>query len=353
MINTKNFRDALAILILIITISVITVSAATDDAGEINTENGIAAPKPCFDFYGSGRTSFATFQRQTGAGITWRLQNNGGAGAETTNFGLAATDFVTPGYFDADNKADLGIWRSGTAGNTQANYWVRGSLTPSFFTVTPWGRHDGTNNPANDAAGFEGDYDGDGRTDPTVVRIISGAFRWFYLRSSNNTFVEVSFGTPATDVVLGGADYDGDGKDEIGVYRIGTGTDTFLAGNSATGAYVRVQPWGEFNTDFVVVGDFVGDGRADFAVYRGFGAAADRVWYILENGTGQATYRQWGISGDLALCGDYTGDGKSDVAIWRPSNQTFYWTTVSGTSIQGAQQLGASGDTPVATLKVF
>lgn len=334
------FRNTLAIAVLILSISA--VNAQTPPA------------KPCYDFYGSGRTSFATFQRQNGGGITWRLQNNGGEGSETLLFGLAASDFVTPGYFDNDNKADIGVWRVGTTANPQGNYYIRPSTSPStFFYGVPWGRNDGTTtSTTNDTAGFEGDYDGDGRTDPTIVRNINGAFHWFYLRSSNNTLGSMQFGSAATDVRLGGADYTGDGKDDIAVYRVGAGTDTFFIGDTSTGAIVQAVPWGEFNSDFVVIGDFVGDRKADFAVYRAFGSAPDRVWYILENGgAGQISYRQWGLSGDVAVCGDYTGDGKSDVAVYRPSNRTYYWLSLSGES--NGRQFGAAGNTPIGALRVY
>src|SRR4028119_1907680 len=62
--------------------------------------------KPCFDFYGSGRTSFVT-ANESGDNIVWRLRNNGGNGENTVLWGLSASDIPTPGYFDADNIADI------------------------------------------------------------------------------------------------------------------------------------------------------------------------------------------------------------------------------------------------------
>ena len=349
------FKITLAIAVLTI---LVTNAAASMTTKTVDGDNGGAPPaRPCFDFYGSGRTTFATFRGQPGVNIIWRLQNNGGAGADVVPYGLSATDSITPGYFDADNKADFNVWRPGTTANPAATFLLSPTTAPNTLVGIQWGRHDGTASASNDSAGFEGDYDGDGRTDPTVVRIIGGTHNWYILRSGSSTFSAIAFGNSATDVALSGADYTGDGKDEIAVYRTGAGSDTFLIGDTNTGALVRAQRWGEFDSDYVVIGDFTGDRRADFVVWRGVvGGANSGFWHILENGgAAQFSYKfgVGGTGGDLAVCGDYTGDGKSDMAVWRPSNQTFYWASVSGTPTQGQQQFGVAGDTPMGVLKVY
>ncbi|HEY0048763.1 MAG TPA: VCBS repeat-containing protein [Pyrinomonadaceae bacterium] len=352
-ITSGFFKITAAIAVLTI---LVTNAAAFATAKTVDGAGGGAPPaRPCFDFYGSGRTTFATFQRLSGGNIIWRLLNNGGAGADVVPYGLSATDAVTPGYFDGDNKADFNVWRRGTAANPAATYLLSPTTAPNTVVGIQWGRHDGTASASNDSAGFEGDYDGDGRTDPTVVRTIGGTYNWYILRSGSSTFSAVAFGNSATDIRLSGADYTGDGKDEIAVYRTGAGADTFLIGDTNTGALVRAQRWGEFDTDNVVIGDFVGDRRADFVVWRSFAAGANNgFWHILENGGASQFSYKFGIgNSDLAVCGDYTGDGKSDMAVWRPSNQTFYWASVSGTPTQGQQQFGAAGDTPMGALKVY
>jgi hypothetical protein len=247
--------------------------------------------------------------------------------------------------FDGDTVGDKILFRPSDG------RW-RVQLSSIFFSTTwtysfNWGMSGDIPAP--------GDYDGDGRTDPTVVRTIGGTYNWYILRSGSSTFSAVAFGNSATDIRLSGADYTGDGKDEIAVYRTGAGADTFLIGDTNTGALVRAQRWGEFDTDNVVIGDFVGDRRADFVVWRSFAAGANNgFWHILENGGASQFSYKFGIgNSDLAVCGDYTGDGKSDMAVWRPSNQTFYWASVSGTPTQGQQQFGAAGDTPMGALKVY
>ena len=321
----------------------------------------IAVRKPFGDFFGSGRSSFATIG-VSGNNLIWRLRNNGGTGQENVTWGLT-TDFITPGYYDSDNRTDVSVYRQGTAASPQGFYFSRLSST-NTLQAQPFGSGTG------DFGTREGDYDGDGRYDYTIIRRVGGRWQWVYLASQTSTVRVVSFGTgtgdPATeDIPLAGEDYTGDGRDDLTVVRQNaSGTDTYLIGDSQTGALVLAQPWGEFNTDFYVIGDFLGDARADFAVWRALGSGTDNgVWFIKENGGAGTFFPRFGIPGaaaarDFSLSGDYNGDGKNDVAVWRPSNQTFYWLnspypTAGVTPTIGAQQFGTTGDTPVGALRTY
>lgn len=298
---------------------------ASFDTGSVSaatlTVDGGVATKPCYDFYGTGRTSFATINNE-GSVRVWRTRNNGGPGSEDFGYGLS-TDGTTPGYFDNDNRADFNIRR----GNS---YFVRPSTgTPTSIVPVAFGL-------ATDAAGREADYDGDGLTDPTVLRAAGGVIQWFILRSSNNTFMQTGFGSATLDIPINGADYTGDGRADLTVIRDnGAGVaETFFIGDAVTGATLLTQQWGEYDTDFIVVGDFIGDSRADFAAWRGFGTGLNGNWYIRENGgAGQQIITQFGIAsatqaaGDRPVCGDFDGNGKSDIAVYRQSNKTFYWLT--------------------------
>lgn len=325
-------------------------------AATLTVDGGVAA-KPCYDFYGSGRTSFATINNE-GTYRVWRTRNNGGAGAENYGFGFT-TDGVAPGYFDNDNRADFNIRRGDT-------YYYRPSAgVPNGINPVPWGL-------STDFIGREADYDGDGRDDPTVVRRVGGVWQWLILRSSNNTFLGTNFGigsgTATEDIPIAGADYTGDGAADLTVIRDGgAGGESYVIGNAVSGALVLVQQWGEFNTDFYVIGDYLGDSRADFATWRGFGAGTNGVWQIRENGgAGQTVYTQFGIPGgaaarDQVVCGDYDGNGKSDIAVYRASNKTFYWlTNPSNPTTQNAFTMTypagtapITGEFAVGTLKTF
>lgn len=63
------------------------------------------------------------------------------------------------------------------------------------------------------------DFDGDGRTDVSVVRIINGFCQWYIRRSLDNQFYGLQFGL-GSDRILP-LDFDGDGKTDIAVWRDG------------------------------------------------------------------------------------------------------------------------------------
>ncbi len=312
-------------------------------------------PKPCFDFTGSGRTSFATINRDTD-GILWRILGNGGSTSGsllTVQFGLS-TDIPTPGYFDNDNRADLGVYR-----RSAASYFIRPSTstTANSFRGVQFGI-------STDVPGREADYDGDGIDDFTVVRDSGTNLTWFILRSRTNTFSSVNFGLSgftnnSGDLPIAGADYNGDGRADITVIRrAANGSATYFAGDSTTGALVAVQQWGNFDTDFFVVGDYLGDRRADFAVYRAFQGGVNGTWFIQENGGTGRVIRPFGLTSlagvtDRPICGDYNGDGKQDIAIYRSSTSSFFWLNSPDFNTFSGIQFGQPGEFPVAGLRAF
>lgn len=282
--------------------------------------------KPCFDFSGTGRTSFA-ITHPIGSQLVWTVLQNPGGTPVVLGYGYGLqSDVLTPGYFvGSANAADLGVWRP----SNQTYYFQ--AISPSLgpLSPVPWGT------ATSDIVGLEADYDGDGIDDPTVVKVVGGNYQWNILRSSNNTLVTVAFGSTSTDIPIGGADYDGDARADLTVIRNG---NTYVVGESFTGTLILTQVWGNSATDYFVVGDYVGDNRADFAIWRGFGSSADGRWYIRENGgTTTIVSVPFGIPNipgqqnvkdfDQPLCGDYDGNGKSDIAIYRPTTDTFYWLT--------------------------
>ena len=346
---TTNLRVKLlvgaAFLLAIVCFAPLTITAQT-------------TPKPCFDFTGSGRTSFATVNRAS-TGIIWRILGNGGStggSVQTVQFGLSAVDNVTPGYFDNDNRADLAVRRT-----TESTYFLRpsSSTAQNTFQAVPFGL-------TNDVSGREADYDGDGRDDFTVVRDGGSSLTWFFLRSSNNTVGVINFGLPGFtrgngtgDYPIAGADYNGDGRADLTIIRSSpSGAGTYLVGDATTGALILAQQWGNFDTDFYVVGDYIGDRRADLAVYRAFVGGLNGIWFIQENGGSGRVVRPFGLTSlasvtDRPICGDYNGDGKQDIAIYRSSNSSFYWLNSPNFDTFSAIQFGQPGDFAVAGLRSF
>jgi len=163
------------------------------------------------------------------------------------------------------------------------------------------------------------DFDGDGKTDPSVFR----AGTWYINTSSSPTsYYAQQWGLPTDKLVP--ADYDGDRKTDIAVWRLSGAVGTFYIMESATGTF-RVEQFGGTNYDPQVVGDWDGDGKADLALYRiATGAGGQNFFQYRPSSQGAGVTIQWGISGDEPLHGDFDGDGRKDAAVYRPSTNVWY-----------------------------
>jgi len=200
------------------------------------------------------------------------------------------------------------------------------------------------------------DFDGDGRTDLSVVRWTSnnpptGPMQW-YTQASTDGFEGLGeFGDASVDYPAPG-DYDGDGKDDICVFRrpptVGTDTYFYLI-RSSDGTFQAVH-WGVVGplvngsrSDLPVSRDYDGDGTTDMAVFRpGTAAGQQAFWYYRSslNGFNQVTVA-WGTTGngttlDVPAPADYDGDGKVDVAVFRngifPNNNYIIRRSSDGTT---------------------
>ncbi len=351
--NTKNLRSLFTVFALAMT--VILSSASIADAQTPTTRLD--------DFVGDNRTDWTTLRFTTGGPIRWKVLGNpapaapGAAFKRDFDYGLS-TDDVTVGDYVGDSKSDPTVWR-----DTNATFYVgnfplgTGGIT--LNRAVPFGI-------TTDIAGAQGDYDGDGKTDYTLVRVPTGGggLTWYILSSSTNTFRAVPFGTTTGQTgpaLFPGADFNGDGRDEL-VYltRNATGTIVnYFIGDAVTGAGVITRSFGNYNTDFSVApDDYTGDGRADFvAVRQTQGATA--IWYIGNSQNATVTATSFGIAdptfgggGDLPVRGDFDGDGRHDICVWRESNQTFYYISSLNNSIQG-QKHGDLGDTPLGSFGLY
>lgn len=199
------------------------------------------------------------------------------------------------------------------------------------------------------------DYDGDGRTDLSVLRFPNIAppgvspITWWNLNSTTGVQTVTNWGNANTDFPAPG-DYDGDGIADIAIYRAGAtvGAQSEYWIIQSSNSAVRYFAWG-LNGDQTIQRDYDGDGITDVAVYRrGATAAAQATWYIRESTTGNARVEGFGLTGngttafDTPIPGDYDGDGKFDIAVYRfgqtPANH--YIIKRSSDSVITFQQFG-------------
>lgn len=161
------------------------------------------------------------------------------------------------------------------------------------------------------------DFDGDGSTDISIFRPMSG--QWWINRSTNGVLA-LSFGTAQDELVP--ADFTGDGKTDVAIFRPTSGEWFIL--RSEDYSFYSI-PFGTVG-DVPVPGDYDGDGIADVSVFR----PSTATWYI-QNSTGSTTILQYGVSSDLPAVADYDGDGKTDIAVFRPSGGEWWIRRSSGT----------------------
>ncbi|MEP7336775.1 MAG: putative Ig domain-containing protein [Acidobacteriota bacterium] len=220
--------------------------------------------------------------------------------------GGAALRSLVFGDFDGDGKADPSVW-CGTSGN-----WLMINSGDGQLKTETWGS---SASPYFDVM-TPGDYDGDGRMDLAVFRRSTG--QWL-IKGSRDGAVTAKVWGLATDVPVPG-DYDGDGKTDLAVWR-GAESNWYILRSSDQ------QPesisWGTSRApyrDVPVSADYDGDGKTDMAVFR----QANGHWYIRLSSDGQMVDKHWGLGTDVPVPADYDGDGKADIAVWRGSDTNWY-----------------------------
>ena len=276
-------------------------------------------------------------------------QSNGAAPNAITRFASNNTPFSAGAFYGGflDTAAGSSSTVYGTI--TTANFPTAGALTPGAVNV-------GTFVPKDVPV----DFNGDGRSDFVVVRSAGGQGQssWFVSNGITTAFTIYSFGngvgnggdTPVPE------DYDGDGKDDVAVWRVVTADANrgyFFIFRSSDNT-VQTEQFGTLNDNPTVVGDYDGDNKADLAVYRRNTSAAPLpcganagVWFYRPSATPGVSFRYicWGAAGDIPAPGDYDGDNKMDPAVYRPAQSTFFVAKSGG----GTEVVvfGATGDIPV------
>jgi virginiamycin B lyase len=154
------------------------------------------------------------------------------------------------GDFDGDGRADLAVFRSGSA------LWLAAYSSGTGALVQPFGGANFYDLP------ITADYDGDGRADLAVFRPAEA--RWLVAYSGGGGMNRI-FGAPNLYDIPVPADYDGDGRADLAVFR--RPEARWLSALSGGG--VMNTLFGYANLfDIPVTGDYDGDGKSDITVFR-------------------------------------------------------------------------------------
>jgi hypothetical protein len=303
------------------------------------------------DFNGDNKSDLV-IARATGAAAqaTWYIQDSAGV-SSATNWGLgvgfAGGDIATPEDFDGDGKTDIAVWRSDP---TAANFFILQSST-STLNTQQFGQ-------AGDDPTVVEDYDGDGKADVAVFRVngaggpCGGTSIWYWRPSGTpaTNFAYACWGTTGDKAYPG--DYDGDGKADPSVVRNNASAALVIQNRTTAGA--RTVSFSNFADKFVS-GDFDADNRSDLAAVRN--NAGVLTWYFQNSGTGQSFQFDFGnATTDYVLGGDYDGDNKADFGLWRSGtgtdSGTFYiirtFLPQIGTKFGASAASLAAPDYPVA-----
>ncbi len=253
-----------------------------------------------FDYDKDGNSDISVYRPSDG---TWYVLGSSSGSLFGVKWG-ASSDELAPADYDGDLKTDYAVWRGGAFAYLYILNSSNGTARIEQFGQT------------GDDPSIVGDYDGDGKADPAVYRPGAGAGQqsYFYYRGSlNNPGGNTSYVPWGTngDVAARG-DYNGDGRFDPTVFRPSSGVwySLNLGNNTST-----ATPWG-LSTDKLVPADYDGDGKTDRAVFR------NGTWFVLQSTTGLAQYAYWGLSTDIPVPSDYDGDGRADAAVYR--NGTWY-----------------------------
>ena len=226
------------------------------------------------------------------------------------------TNTRTPNDFDGDGRTDYTVLRDSN-GAAEGGFidWYIQMNSNAAMVQQGWGFYDPETEDLAPA-----DYDGDGRVDIAVWRRSQPYAAFYIILSSDFTLVSHEFGFPTDDPAPG--DYNGDGKADVAVMRQEAG--------GLTGWYFR--PSLSANYEAIALagsgaragGDYNGDGIFDPAVFED-NVATPRFVILLSGGGGTVTVNL-GAFDDLAAPGDYDGDGKTDPAVIRNVGGFWQWT---------------------------
>jgi len=227
---------------------------------------------------------------------------------------IGALERIPPGIhpdFDSDGLAEMGYFRAASG------LWALLESSENYSYASPryfsWGQ-------TGDVLAL-GDYDGDGRMDPTVRRPPAGGQSAAYRMLLSTTGYDfgsaltVPAGWPGIGDTPVPGDYNGDGFSDPAIWRGSAGV--WIIPLSPTFSSHAFYSWGQ-NGDKPIAADVDCDGQTDIGYWR----PSTGVWGFLLStegySYGSAWFIGWGSALDKPVMADYDGDHYADPAVLIP-----------------------------------
>jgi hypothetical protein len=259
------------------------------------------------------------------------------AGSTTTNFTITA---------GATTNA-IAVIITAKSANTQS-----ATLTINPAATVNWSGGPGPTIPVTNQC-FRGDFNGDGKADLACYTGGSGSWN-VQLSTGSGWQSEFWNGGPGPALPLANqcfeGDFDGDGKTDLACYTGGSGSWNIAL---STGMGWQSEFWNGGPgpalpvTNSCFTGDFNGDGKTDLACDIGGGS-----WNVaLSTGSGWDSELWNGGPGpatpvtDQCFTGDFNGDGKTDLACW--TGEGGLWNVALSTGSGWQSEFWNNGPSPV------
>jgi hypothetical protein len=310
--------------------SIDTPSDPYDPASPVNDTGGgsSSGPAPRADaamVYDQGNASAKIYRWYSSGSAFGRLSDYQSGAFHLSNVG----DRVAAGDVDGDGKDDV-VMAYQLGDGTFAFYVFKRGITGSG----QWYVSGAFNLTSVRGRLVVGDFTGDGKAEPALVRDNGDGtmtiYRWQSTGSSFTRLADYHSGAFSMSNVgerVAAGDVDGDGKDDVVMaYQLGDGTFAFYVFRSGISSLGQWYVSGNYGLGPVagrmVVADFTGDGKAEPALVRDNGDGTMRIYRWKSSGssfTRLTDYSSGSFSlanvGDRVASGDVTGDGKADIVM--------------------------------------